>query len=110
MGEILGNDWQGFPGDSVVKDPAYAGDAGSMPWLGRPSGEGNGNPLQYSCPGNHMDREAWGLQSMRLQSQTRLNDQTATMICMFLHWTEAFPHSQATASSVARIPLERNTF
>ena len=35
--------WQGFPGDSVVKDPAYAGDASSIPWWGRSSGEGNGN-------------------------------------------------------------------
>ena len=36
-----------------------AGDQGSVPWLGRSSGEGNGNPLQYSCLENAMDREAW---------------------------------------------------
>ena len=36
-----------------------AGDQGSVPWLGRSSGEGNGNPLQYSCLENSMDREAW---------------------------------------------------
>ena len=42
--------------------PANAGDtgdAGSIPGLGRPPGGGNGNPLQYSCLGNPMDRGAW---------------------------------------------------
>ena len=49
----------GFPGGSVVKNlPANAGDAGSIPGSGR-SPEGNGNPLQYSCLGNPMDRGAW---------------------------------------------------
>ena len=36
-----------------------AGDPGSIPGLGRSPGEGNGNPLQYSCLENPMDREAW---------------------------------------------------
>ena len=36
-----------------------AGDAGSIPGLGRSPGEGNGNPLQYSCLDNPMDRGAW---------------------------------------------------
>ena len=50
----------GFPGDSVVKNlPAQAGDTGSVPGSGRSAGEGNGNPLQYSCLGNPMDRGAW---------------------------------------------------
>ena len=39
--------------------PANAGDAGSIPMLGRSPGEGNSNPLQYSCLGNPMDRGAW---------------------------------------------------
>ena len=39
--------------------PANAGDMGSIPGLGRSLGEGNGNPLQYSCMGNPMDRGAW---------------------------------------------------
>ena len=48
---------QGFPGGSVVKNPpTNAEDAGSIPGLGRSPGEGNGNPLQYSCLGNPMDR------------------------------------------------------
>ena len=50
----------GFPGDSVAKKPSSsAGDAGSIPESGRSPGEGNGNPLQYSCLGNRMDRRAW---------------------------------------------------
>ena len=51
---------KGFPGGSVVKNPpANAGDADPIPGSGRSPGEGNGNPLQYSCLGNPMDREAW---------------------------------------------------
>ena len=49
-----------FPGGSVVDSPpANAGDMSSIPESGRSPGEGNGNPLQYSCLGNPMDREAW---------------------------------------------------
>ena len=50
----------GFPGGSVVKNPpANAGDRGLIPGSGRSLGEGSGNPLQYSCLGNPMDRGAW---------------------------------------------------
>ena len=50
----------GFPGDSAVKNPpANSGDSGWIPGSGRFPGGGNGNPLQYSCPGNPMDRGAW---------------------------------------------------
>ena len=49
-----------FPGGSDGKVSAYnAGDLGSIPGLGRSPGEGNGNPLQYSCLENPMDRRAW---------------------------------------------------
>ena len=50
----------GFPSGSVVKNlPANEGDVGLISRLGRSPGEGNGNPFQYSCPGNSMDR--WAL-------------------------------------------------
>ena len=53
----------GFPSGSVVKNlPANAGnarDTDSIPGLVRSPGEGNGNPLQYSCLENPMDRGAW---------------------------------------------------
>ena len=49
-----------FPGGSDGKASTYnVGDPGSIPGLGRFSGEGNGNPLQYSGLGNSMDRGAW---------------------------------------------------
>ena len=50
----------GFPGGSLTKNlPADAGDRGSIPGLGRPLGEGNGNALQNSFLGSPMDRGAW---------------------------------------------------
>ena len=60
----------------MVKNlPANAGDAGLIPRLGRFPGEGNGNPLQYSCLGNPKDRRAWQATVHGLQeSQTRLSD------------------------------------
>ena len=49
-----------FQGGAVVKNlPANAGDKDSIPGLGRSSVEGNGNPLQYSCLENPMDRGTW---------------------------------------------------
>ena len=65
----------GFPGGSIIKIlPANAGDAGSIPGLGRSPGEGNGNPLQYSCLGNPMDRGAW---QATVPEATRESDTTA---------------------------------
>ena len=54
----------GFPGGSVVKKKknstaCNAVDLGLIPGLGRSPGEGNGNPLQYFCLGNPMERGAW---------------------------------------------------
>ena len=50
----------GFPSGSGVKNPpASAGGMGSIPGSGRSPGEGNGNPLQYSCLESPMDRGAW---------------------------------------------------
>ena len=49
----------GFPDGSGKNPPANAGDAATVPRWRRFPGEGNGNPLQYSCLGNRMDRGAW---------------------------------------------------
>ena len=50
------------------KAPAYnAADQGSIPRSGRSPGEGNGNPLEYPCLENAMDRGAWGSQKSRMQ-------------------------------------------
>ena len=66
-----------FPGGSVVKNlPANAGELGLIPGLGRPPGEENGNPLQYSCLADPMDRRAWGVGSVYgvTMSQTQLSN------------------------------------
>ena len=67
----------------VVKNPpanaGYAEDEGSIPGLGRSPGEGNGNPLQCSSPGNSMDRGAWRGQLYGVaKSWTRLSTHTYT--------------------------------
>ena len=62
----------GFPHSSFDKESACnAGDLGLIPGLGRSPGEGNGNPLQYPCLENPMDRGDW--QAPVHGSQVRLN-------------------------------------
>ena len=68
-----------FPGGSVVRNlPANEGDlrdGGSIPGSGRSPGEGNGNPLQYPCLENPMDRGAWWAISHGVaKSRTRLSN------------------------------------
>ena len=65
---------KGFPGGSDGKEFAcYAADPGLIPGSGRTSGEGNGNPLQYSCLENLRDGEAWWAAVYGVaQSRTRL--------------------------------------
>ena len=65
-----------FPGGSDGKETACnAGDPGSIPGLGRCPGEGNGNPLQYPCLGNCMDRGAWQATVHGVtKSRTQLSD------------------------------------
>ena len=71
---------QDFPGGSEVKASASnAGDPGLIPGLGRSPGEGNGNPLQYSCLENPIDGEAWQATVHGVaKSWTRLSDFTFT--------------------------------
>ena len=71
---------RGFPGGSAVKNlPANAADTGSMPGSERFPGEGNNNPLQYSCLGNLMDRGVWwAIVHGVAKSQTGLSDETTT--------------------------------
>ena len=73
---------KGFLGGSVVKNrPANAEDAGLISGSGRSPEEGNGNPLQYSCLGNLMDRGAWSAyRFVGSQSETQLSDYITTNI------------------------------
>ena len=65
----------GFPGGSVVKNPPVnAGDAGSIPMLGRSPGQSNGSPLQYSCLEIPTDRggcscSPWGCKELYVTEQ-----------------------------------------
>ena len=83
----------GFPGGSEVKASAFnAGDPGSIPGSGRSSGEGNGNPFQYSCLENPMDWGTWwatvhGVAKSRMQ----LSD--------FTHSLWGFPSGSVVESS-----------
>ena len=72
----------GFPGRSDSKEfTCNAGDLGSVPGLGRAPGEGNGNPLQYSCLENPMKRGAWWATHHGVaKSQTQLNDFTSDTV------------------------------
>ena len=72
----------------VVKNPPANAwdlrDMGSIPGLGRSPEGGNGNPLQYSCLGNPMERGAWWATVRRIvKSQTRLSDQVCTHTVIF---------------------------
>ena len=75
----------GVPGGTVVKNlPANARDAGLIPGLGRSPGVGNGNPLQYSCLGNSMHREAWqAIVHAVSTSWTRLSNKTKQQISSY---------------------------
>ena len=66
--------WRGLPGSSVVKNlPANVGDLSSIPGSRRSPEEGNGNPLQYSCLGNPMDRRAYRAGVYRVTKKIRRN-------------------------------------
>ena len=85
---------QGFPGDSGVKNlPASAGGAGLIPGSGRCPGEGNGNPFQYSCLGNPMDREAWRATAHEVAKQSdttqRLNNHHPPLYPQLFIWCPA---------------------
>ena len=77
---LLSTEVLGFPGGSDHKESACsAGDAGLIPGSGRSPGEGNGNPLQYSCLENPIDRGAWQATVHGFtKSWTRRNDEHLT--------------------------------
>ena len=100
----------GFPGGSAVKSPpANTGDPGLSPGSGRSSGGGNGNPLQYSCLENPMNRGAWWATVHEVSKESNMTEQLNNNksqcrvcvlgVCLFsypggLGWTEGslYPH------------------
>ena len=84
----------GFPGDSVVENlPANAGDVGSIPGLGRSPAEGNGNPLQYSCLENIMDRGAcWATNKAKpVSGRQSISISPSLETCCSAFWLYGFP-------------------
>ena len=83
----------GCVGCTVVKNPpanaGYIRDVGSIPGLGRSLGGGHGDPLQYPCLENPMDRAAWWAAVHKFtKSQTQLkwlNTHTCIHICTYIH-------------------------
>ena len=73
----------GFPGGSDGKEFACnAGDQGLIPGLGRSRGEGNGNPLQYSCLENPMDRSVEGYSPWGHTELNTTERHTRVYVCM----------------------------
>ena len=96
-----------FPGGSDGKASAYnVGDPGSVPGLGRSPGEGNGNPLQYSCLENSMDREAWWATVHGSQLDTTEQLSVHTCMCVLKHQHLSLPKEmQADSFSYQESPV-----
>ena len=81
----------GFPGGSDgIASACNAGDPGSIPGLGRAPGEGNGNPLQYFCLENSMDRSLvgyspWGRKKSDITEQLDLSDRFESYFWVHTH-------------------------
>ena len=83
-----------------------AGDLGSIPGSGRSPGEGNGNPLQYSCLESPMDRGAWWATVHGVaESRTRLSDETTTTWCKIVRRVVKRDTQTAVRRDESFIPL-----
>ena len=109
---------KGFPGSSVSKEYAWnVGEPGSIPGTGRSPGEGNANPLQYSCLENSIDRGAWWATVHGVaKSWTQLSDFCFTSVYMPISNSHALwflnskspqvlRHTHAHTSSLPTNPL-----
>ena len=81
---------EGFLGGPMVKNPSAdavnTGDEGSIAGSGRSPGGGNGNPLQYSCLENPMDRGAWGVRVYRVaKDSNRTEQRSADALLVKIH-------------------------
>ena len=73
----------GGPGKNLPMNARDAKDAGSIPGSGRSPGGGNGNPLQYSCLGNPMDRGAWRGYSPCGRKESDMTENTQTLFARY---------------------------
>ena len=95
----------GFLGGSDGKEPVCnAGDPGSIPESGRCPGEGNGNPLQYPCLENSMDRGAWqatvhvATKSQTLLRNTQIYKET---LVIEIEWSSFSIHKMSETFSLS---------
>ena len=89
----------GFPGGSDGKESACnAGGPGLIPGSGGSPGEGNGNPLQDSCPENSMDRGAWWA-----TDHGTANSQTRLSVCVHTH-----THTQTHGTKIPHAAWSNN--
>ena len=92
----------GFPCGSVVKNlPANAGDSGLFPGSGRSPGGRNGNPLQYFCLENPMDREA---RQALVHGIAKESDTTEQLHFTSLHFTSVQNRASLVAQTVKNLP------
>ena len=76
-----------------------AGDAGLIPWSGRSPGVGNGNPLQYLCLENSMDREAWQVgYSPWSHKESDITEHGLARACVHAH-----THTTATTTTTPKL-------
>ena len=80
--------WASLVGSEITVSAGNAGDRASVPGSGRSPGEGNGNPLQYSCLENPMDGEDWWATVHGVaKSQTRLSGFISIFhVPLLLYW------------------------
>ena len=95
--KILTKVLSGFPGGSTVKNPSAnaeaAGDVGLIPGSGRSPGEGNVNPLQYSCLENPTDRGSWRATVCEVQSETTEATWHTQMHTVLSGWSNTWGYS-----------------
>ena len=103
-----------FPGDSIGKESTCsARDLGLTPGLRRSLGEGNGNPLQYSCLGNPMDSQAWwttvhGVSRTAHDLATKPPPYIYIYICKYIYFTPSY--QRKIMNNLDRILKSRHYF
>ena len=117
---FTGTVWEGifiylffdFPGGSDGKASAYnAGDLGLIPGIGRSPGEGNGNPLQYSCLENPMDGGTWQATVHGVtKSRTRLSDIYFTLLCFLTFQSKLFTDNSVCICKRGARQFESNVY
>ena len=95
----------------MVKNlPFNAGDTGSIPGSGRAPGEGNGNPLQYSCLENFMDRGAWRaiVPWGHKESDRTETSEHSTHNKISWHWPRTLPNPRIISTQAFKLLLPQN--